>query len=116
MRGRLSTRRVSSPPSAPTSSSTPKSASGLAGSGNCGRNSRWVMVCAMAWFASDHLREVAGSGTDFTGLFFIVTWIDAIALRLRFRVRAHCTVVKLRQLLVISRDALPAIVSDAAAD
>jgi len=41
------------------------------------------MVCAMAWLASDHLREVAGSGTDFTGLFFIVTWINAIAARLQ---------------------------------
>jgi hypothetical protein len=31
----------------------------------------------MAWFASDQLREAAGSGTDFTGLFFIVTWINS---------------------------------------
>src|SRR5258708_20880445 len=78
------------------------------------------MVCAMAWLASDHLREVAGSGTDFTGLFFIVTWINAIAVRLWATVssahRASLSVVKVRQMLVISRDALPAIVSHAAAD
>jgi hypothetical protein len=70
--------------------------------------------------ASAHMREMAGLWMDFTGLFFIVTWISSIAalLRLRYRVvtELRCRVVKVRQMLVISRDALPAIVSHAAAD
>jgi hypothetical protein len=58
----------------------------------------------MAWLASDHLREAAGSGTDFTGLFFIVTWINAIAVQLQAtvsspsRLAAGCPVRQLRNL------------------
>jgi hypothetical protein len=40
----------------------------------------------MAWLASDQLCEAAGSGTDFTGLFFIVTWISDIAAQLKLLV------------------------------